>query len=133
MARSRKPRACRIAPGWCQARRGLRMFRPVRLVLWLAVLLALPAPALAQFAGAWEGVEYDPIMPENDFFGQFRYRMEVREENGLFTVVAPRTGAKFAPAPLKDGRFVSRGEEPNRGPATLDVRVAEGRFEGAIV
>ena len=49
----------------------------VRAALFCLVFLLPPWPALAQLAGVWEVVEYDPLMPENDFFGQFRYRLEV--------------------------------------------------------
>lgn len=112
-----------------------------RLFPLLVLAFALPAglPAHAQNAeppeitGTWKMVERDPLFGrEDDVVGKYAYDMEISPSKDGYVVTIPRTGARFLPAPLKAGVLRTRGSEPDRGAARLELRFFGFRVEGAI-
>ena len=69
--------------------------RPRWLVLAFLSLLYAPLPAAADVAGVWDVTEFDPFIPNNDCWGQFKYRLEITRVPDGYHLTVPRTGARL--------------------------------------
>lgn len=107
-----------------------------RPIVCLMVLLAGPLlPAFGadrQIVGHWLATEFDPFIPENPLFGQYRYTLDIVDVDGGYQIHIARSGATLQAGPLDGDRLTAHGDDPNRGPLALDVRVGGGRLEGTL-
>lgn len=97
-----------------------------------ATLTVLSPAASADVTGEWHVTEYDRFMPENPFFGQFRYRMNIDREGERLYIAVPRTGARFDDVRMEGQTLHAQGRDGNGGSVTLRVSFAQDRFEGEI-
>ena len=106
--------------------------RPRWLVLTFLSLLCAPLPATADVIGIWDVTEFDPFIPDNDFWGQFKYQLEITRAPNGYRLTVPRTGARLL-APAIDGdRLTATGTEPGRGELRLEIAFADSSFEGTL-
>lgn len=111
----------------------MQFFRPLPGAL-LAVLLVVP-PAMgdgANITGQWQATEFDPYIPENPFFGQFRYDLTISKQDDGYEIRSNRTGARLTAPALNSRRLVATGDDPARGKLRLDVIFDVDRFEGIL-
>ncbi len=103
---------------------------------WLALtflpLLCAPLPATADLAGVWDVTEYDPFIPDNDFWGQFKYRLEIVRVPEGYRLTVPRTGARLQAPEIDRDRLTAIGTEPGRGELRLEITFADNSFEGTL-
>lgn len=103
---------------------------------WLALaflpLLCAPLPATADVAGVWDVTEYDPFIPDNDFWGQFKYRLEIVRAVDGYRLTVPRTGARLQAPEIDEDRLTAIGAEPGRGELRLEISFADNSFEGTL-
>ncbi|MEQ9643707.1 MAG: hypothetical protein RIM84_27060 [Alphaproteobacteria bacterium] len=99
----------------------------------LCLLVLCATPAAAEIAGTWQVLEKDPLLDDDNWFGLFRYELVIERSGEGYVLNVPRTGAQFGPATLKNGRLVAQGDDPNRGPARIELRFPEPtRLEGRL-
>lgn len=103
-----------------------------RFVLF-GLLAICAAPASAEIAGTWQVVEKNPLFEDDNWFSSFRYDLVIERDGDNYRLSVPRTGARFAPAALKNGRLVADGDDPDRGPLRIELRFPEpARLEGRL-
>lgn len=98
----------------------------------LATATALPAAAASAIEGRWQAVEYDPLIAENAFFGQFRYELVIQRQQGRLRIDVPRTGAVYERVRREGDRLIADGTDPARGVTRLDVTFEGTRFAGTV-
>lgn len=106
--------------------------RPRWLVLTFLSLLHAPLPAAADVAGVWDVTEFDPFIPANDFWGQFKYQLEISRTPDGYRLTVPRTGARLQAPALDGDRLTATGTEPGRGELRLEIAFADNGFEGTL-
>lgn len=106
--------------------------RPRWLALTFLPLLCVPLPATADLAGIWDVTEFDPFIPDNDFWGQFKYRLEIVRSPEGYRLTVPRTGARLQAPEIDGDRLTATGSEPGRGELRLEITFADNSFEGTL-
>lgn len=107
------------------------------LALAAMTVMAASGPATADTAataveGRWQAVEYDPLIADNELFGQFRYDLLISRRNGALRIAVPRTGATYDRVRQDGERLVADGMDPTRGMSRLDIRFAGATFKGKV-
>ena len=106
--------------------------RPRWLVLAFLSLLHAPLPVAADVVGVWDVTEFDPFIPANDFWGQFKYQLEITRTPDGYRLTVPRTGARLQAPALDGDRLTATGTEPGRGELRLEIAFADNGFEGTL-